>query len=50
MIPVILKACDWQSLVGDLQALPEGDKPIAGHPDFDSACLGVVNAVRSRIG
>ena len=48
VVPVILRACDWEgSAFGKLQALPRDGKPIDGHPDgMDSALKQVAVALR----
>lgn len=48
VVPVILRACDWQvAAFGKLQALPRGGQPIVGHPDgSDRALTQVAVALR----
>lgn len=47
VIPVILRACDWQSLpFGKLQAVPEDGKPIKQWADIDEALLQVTIGVK----
>lgn len=47
VIPVILRACDWQrSVLGNLNATPPDGKPITQWPDRDQALLEVAKAVR----
>lgn len=47
VIPVILRACDWQSLpFGKLQAVPEDGKPITKWADIDEALLQVTLGVK----
>lgn len=49
LVPVVLKACDWQGLVGDLQAVPAEGRPLVGSGDFDERCVEVVTALRSLL-
>ncbi|UHH09214.1 toll/interleukin-1 receptor domain-containing protein [Luteimonas fraxinea] len=47
VIPVILRACDWQSQpFGKLQAVPEDGKPIKQWADIDEALLQVTIGVK----
>src|SRR5262249_21930305 len=48
VVPVILRACDWEgSAFGKLQALPRDGNPIDGHPGvMDSALKQVAVALR----
>lgn len=46
VIPVILRACKWQSLpFGKLRATPTDGKPIRLYADIDSAFLEVINDI-----
>lgn len=48
VIPVILRACDWQSApFGKLNAIPRDRKPITQYADRDEAMLEVARAVRA---
>lgn len=50
VIPVILRPCDWKgSPFSKLKALPKDGKPITQWRDQDSACLDVVNGIRSAV-
>jgi hypothetical protein len=47
VIPVILRACDWQNLpFGKLRATPTDGKPIRLFTDLDSAFLEVLRDVK----
>ncbi len=47
VIPVILRACDWQTApFGKLNATPRDGKPVTQWPDIDEAFLQVAKAVR----
>lgn len=51
VIPVILRACDWQHApFGKLNATPRDGKPIMQWPDTDEAFLQVAKAVREAVG
>jgi hypothetical protein len=46
VIPVILRACKWQTLpFGKLRATPSDGKPVRLHADLDVAFLDVVNDI-----
>jgi len=48
VIPIILRACDWQSApFGKLQAVPKDGKPVTKYPSHDEAFLEVVRAIRA---
>lgn len=48
VIPVILRACEWQeSRLGKLLATPRDGKPITQWPDRDEAFLHVAKAIRA---
>jgi hypothetical protein len=50
VIPVILRDADWTRLpIAELQALPEGARPITKWSDRDSAYKSVVQGVRKAI-
>lgn len=50
VIPVILRACDWQQApFGKLNATPRDGKPITQWPDTDEAFLQVAKAVRGAV-
>jgi len=47
VIPVILRACEWQHApFGKLAAVPRDGKPLAQWPDIDEALLQVAKAIR----
>lgn len=51
VIPVILRACDWEKLkFGDLNALPKNGKPILSFQERDEAFLEVAEGIRQAIG
>ncbi|RYG83664.1 MAG: toll/interleukin-1 receptor domain-containing protein, partial [Alphaproteobacteria bacterium] len=51
VIPVILRACDWQHApFGGLRATPRDGKPVTQWPDIDEAFLQVAQAVREAAG
>ena len=48
VIPVILRACDWQNApFGTLLATPTDGRPVKQWPDIDEAMLVVAKAVRA---
>ncbi len=49
VIPIIIRHCDWKSLFGEIQALPEKSKPISSWSDKDEAWLNVVNGIKKSI-
>ena len=50
VIPVILRACDWQGApFGKLNPTPPGGKPITQYADRDQALLEVAKAVRAAV-
>lgn len=49
VIPVILRACDWEDQLGALNALPPKAKPIAIWEDKDSAWLEVVKGIKKIV-
>lgn len=47
VIPIILRACDWQGApFGKLQAVPTDARPVTQLPDRDQAFLEVARAIR----
>lgn len=50
VIPIILRACDWQATtLAKLQALPKGAKPISLWLDRDEAFHNVVEGIRATV-
>lgn len=50
VIPVILRACSWQSMpFGKLSGLPFKAQPVTAWPDRDSAWLAVVEGIEKTI-
>lgn len=50
VVPVILKACDWESSrFGRLQALPPGARPISKWPTEEDYFTAVAKGLRARI-
>ena len=50
VIPVILRACDWQAApFGKINPTPPGGKPITQYADRDQALLEVAKAVRAAV-
>lgn len=49
VIPVILRACKWESMLGELSGLPFKGQPVASWPDRDAAWLAVVDGIEKRI-
>jgi tetratricopeptide (TPR) repeat protein len=50
VIPIILRACDWQHTpFAKLQALPQDGKPITKWDDRDEAFLNVVQGIRLAV-
>ena len=50
LIPVILRACDWQStLLGKFQALPKNGRPITSWENHDEAWHDVTLGVRKAV-
>jgi hypothetical protein len=50
VIPIILRACDWQGLpFGMLQALPKDGKPVRSWSDIDAAFLDVAKGIRFAV-
>ncbi|NUO02794.1 MAG: toll/interleukin-1 receptor domain-containing protein [Saprospiraceae bacterium] len=50
VIPVVLRACDWQSTVfGQIQVLPKNGMPVFKWADRDEAWLDVVQGIRRII-
>jgi hypothetical protein len=50
VIPVILRACDWQnSLFGKLMATPKDGKPVTRFTDIDEAFTEIVQAIRAAL-
>ena len=48
VVPVILRACDWQGApFGKLNATPRDGKPIRQWPDIDEAFLQVAKAIKA---
>ena len=46
LLPVILSQCHWKGLVGDVQVLPAGGRPITSQSNHDEAYFGIVEEVR----
>ena len=49
VIPVILRACKWEVMLGELNGLPFKGQPVASWPDRDDAWLAVVEGIEKRI-
>ena len=50
VIPVILRACDWQDTpFGKLLAAPKDGRPVRSWPDLDDAFLDVVRALKVAV-
>lgn len=50
VIPVILRACDWQDTpFGKLLAAPKDGRPVRSWPDIDDAFLDVVRSLKAAI-
>ncbi|WP_245261832.1 toll/interleukin-1 receptor domain-containing protein [Ancylobacter sp. FA202] len=50
VIPIILRACDWQNApFGHLRATPRDGKPVTQWPDRDQAFLQVVQDIRQAV-
>lgn len=50
VVPVIVRACDWQSTpLGQLLAVPKDGKPITSWPNYDEAYTDVARQVRRLI-
>ena len=51
VLPVIVRACDWENGLpfAKLQALPEKAKPVKKWDDQDDAWLSVVRGIRDRV-
>ncbi|MBM3560255.1 MAG: TIR domain-containing protein [Alphaproteobacteria bacterium] len=49
VVPVILKPCLWQALIGELQALPKDGRAVSTFPHTDQALFEVVCALRSLV-
>jgi hypothetical protein len=50
VIPVILRACDWQDTpFGKLNAIPVNGKPVVKFDDRDEAWVEVVRAIRQAV-
>ena len=48
VIPIILRACDWQnSLFGNLMATPKDGRPVTRYTDIDEAFTEIVQAIRA---
>lgn len=49
LLPVVVRKCSWKRYVGDIQALPAGDKPIKQWSDKDLAFFKVEEGLRRAI-
>jgi hypothetical protein len=50
VIPVILRAVDWQSApFGKLQALPKDGKPVTSRPNLDEAFTNIATGIRGAV-
>ena len=49
VIPVILRACRWETMFGEINALPVKGKPVTTWEDKDSAWLEVVKGIEKNI-
>jgi len=50
VVPVIVRACDWQSTpLGQLLAVPKDGKPVTSWPNYDEAYTDVARQVRRLI-
>ena len=50
VIPVILRACDWQDTpFGKLLATPKDGRPVRSWPDMDDAFLDVVRSLKAAV-
>jgi hypothetical protein len=50
VVPVIVRACDWQSTpLGELLAVPRDGKPITSWPNYDEAYVDVAGQIRRLI-
>ena len=50
VIPVILRACDWQDTpFGKLLATPKDGRPVRSWPDLDDAFLDVVRTLKATV-
>jgi len=45
LVPILLKSCLWESVVGDIQILPKGQNPINQHPYLDLVCSDVTKEI-----
>ena len=46
IIPIVARPCDWEPLLGSIQAIPQGG-PISKYPDPDDAWLDVRKQLKS---
>lgn len=50
VVPVIVRACDWQSTpLGQLLAVPKDGKPVTSWPNYDEAYTDVARQIRRLI-
>ena len=49
VIPIVLRPCDWESILGELNALPFKAQPVTTWKDRDSAWLDVVKGIAKTI-
>jgi hypothetical protein len=50
VVPVILRACDWQAeSFGELQALPKDAKPVKSWDDIDEAFTDIAKGIRKAV-
>ena len=50
VVPVILRACDWQTeSFGELQALPKDAKPVKSWDDIDEAFTDIAKGIRKAV-
>ncbi len=49
VVPIILRYCSWQDVLGKLQALPTDARPIKSWPDLDEALYNVTEGIRKVI-
>ncbi|MBO1014732.1 toll/interleukin-1 receptor domain-containing protein [Achromobacter sp. SD115] len=50
VVPVIVRACDWQSTpLGELLAVPRDGRPVTSWPNYDEAYVDVAKQIRRLI-
>ena len=50
VIPIILRACDWQGApFATLKALPNDARPVTGWPDRDEAFADIAKGIRNAV-